>query len=244
MHFDKPLLSAAPARKEVSMSVRRFLTILALTLSLSPALLAEIPLPDHTFYGLITTPGGAPVSSGVVKARVRRGQSVVLEATGSFVDAKGGPWYVVNVPLETAIGAPGPSGVAAREGDVLDALLLDGRPLELRSAVPALRAGGANQVDATGGSGGLLFFRGDCSPDRSLNIADAVRILNFLFTTPGAPPCLEACDSDGSGALNITDAVYTLNFLFLGGPALPAPGPACGVAPTPSALGCVQSSCV
>jgi hypothetical protein len=91
MHFDKPLLSAAPARKEVSMSVRRFLTVLALTLSLSPALLGEIPLPDHTLYGLITTPGGATVGSGVVKARVRRGQTVVFEATSSFVDAKGGP---------------------------------------------------------------------------------------------------------------------------------------------------------
>jgi hypothetical protein len=225
------------------MPIRRFLIVLSASLSLSPFLRAEIPLPDHTLFGLITTAGGTTIGAGVVKARVRRGQTAVLEVTGSFIDAPGGPWYVVNVPLETAIGAPGPSGVGAHEGDVLDSLLLDGRPLELRSAAPTLRAGGINQVDAGGGVPGLLFFRGDCSPDRNLNISDPVRLLNFLFTTPGAPPCLEACDSDSTGVLNITDAVFTLNFLFIGGPAPQEPGPACGVDPTPSALGCVQSSC-
>jgi hypothetical protein len=123
--------------------------VLALSLCFPAALLAELPLPDHTLYGLITTRGGAPVSSGVIKTRIRRGKAAVLEATGRFVDAKGGPWYVVNIPLETAIGAPGPSGVGAREGDIVDAILLDGRPVEPRTALPALQAGRASRVDVT-----------------------------------------------------------------------------------------------
>jgi hypothetical protein len=225
------------------MPVPRSLAALSLALSLSPALFAELPLPDATLYGRITSQGGAPVTSGSIKASVRRG-AALFEATGSFKQAEGNFWYIIKIPLETSIGAPGPSGTAAREGDLVERLLHDGQPLELASVPPALRAGQVTRIDAVSSSkGGIRIFRGDCSPDLALNITDALRLLNYLFTTPGAPPCLEACDTDGSGALNISDAIYLLAYLFLGGPQPVAPGPQCAPHPNLSALGCAQTNC-
>lgn len=223
------------------MLVARSLALLALTAS--PALIAELPLPDAVLYGRITARDGAPVTSGSIQARVRRG-AALLEARGELKAAEGSFWYVIKVPLETSIGAPGPSGTAAREGDLIEALLLDNQPLEPAKTVPALKAGDVTRIDAVAVSkAGLRLFRGDCNGDLSLNITDALRLLNYLFTAPGAPPCLEACDADGSGSLNISDAIYTLSYLFLGGPEPAAPGPRCAVQPIPSALGCARSNC-
>lgn len=224
---------------------RRTVPVLAFVLSSSALLFAELPLPDATFFGQIKTSAGVPVGTGALTARIQRGATVVLTVPGVFLAAEGDVWYIVRVPLETNIGAPGPSGVGAREGDVLNALLLDGQPVELKSVPPALKAGLAIRIDGTGSAAppGGVFFRGDCSPDLKLNITDAVRVLNFLFIAPEEPACLAACDSDGSGILNITDGIYLLSFLFLGGPAPPEPGPRCGLDPNPSDLGCAQTNC-
>jgi hypothetical protein len=205
---------------------------------------AELPLPDATIYGQLKTPGGAPVKTGVLKARIQRGGATVIEVTGEFKAADGADWYVIRIPLETNIGAPGPSGLAAREGDGLAALLLDTAMVTPGAPLGTLVAGSVKRIDGTVDPPGLTYIRGDCSPDRVVNISDPVRLLNFLFVLPGAPPCLEACDSDGSGVLNITDAVFALGFLFGGGPPLPPPGPACGVDTSPSSLGCATSNCI
>jgi hypothetical protein len=210
----------------------------------APRLPAELPLPDATIFGQIKTRDGAPVKSGALKARVQRGAAAVLEAPGAFVSAEGAEWYVIRVPLETNIGAPGPSGLAAREGDVIASLVLGGKTLEPKAPLPVLKAGSATRIDATAeSSGGPRFMRGDCSPDGGLNISDAVSVLGYLFLGSADPPCLDACDGDGTGDLNISDAVFILGFLFLGGPAPPSPGPNCGVDETPSELGCVTSNC-
>ena len=208
------------------------------------ALFAEIPLPDATLHGKIRSEDGLPVATGTIKARVRRAQAVVLEAPGAFVEAEDGEfWYVIAIPLETNIGAPGPSGIAAREGDVVDAVLLNGGPLQPESPLPTLSAGAVTRVDLTGGTGGLVYARGDCTGDLSLNITDGISVLNYLFLGAATPDCLEACDGDGNGNLNITDGVFILNYLFLGGPEPPQPGPECNVDPEPSQLGCEQGPC-
>jgi hypothetical protein len=219
--------------------------LLTAFLGLARELPAELPLPDATFYGTITTAGGAPVTSGTLQARVKRGATAVLTATGAFKQDGGTFFYVVRVPLESNIGAPGPSGSGAHEGDTLDALVLNGSALELKTAVGALKAGGVARVDATApdGAGGPRFVRGDCSEDQALDISDAVRILTFLFISPGDPPCLDACDADGTGVLEITDGVFLLAYLYLGGPTPPVPGATCGTAPSPTGLGCVNTVC-
>ncbi|MFN0060257.1 MAG: dockerin type I domain-containing protein [Planctomycetota bacterium] len=84
------------------------------------------------------------------------------------------------------------------------------------------------------------FVRGDCNVSGTINIADAVTLLNALFT-PGSSfgTCLDACDTNNDGLVNIADAVFLLNYLFVpGSPTPPAPFPACGADSGADALGC------
>ncbi|MEM7263790.1 MAG: dockerin type I repeat-containing protein, partial [Planctomycetota bacterium] len=78
------------------------------------------------------------------------------------------------------------------------------------------------------------FIRGDANADGSVNIADCIRILDFLFPptspTPGVPapiPCRDAADFNDDEGVDIADAVYGLSHLFSGGPDPSAPFDAC-----------------
>ncbi len=81
------------------------------------------------------------------------------------------------------------------------------------------------------------FLRGDANGSGSVDIADAVKILLYLFKGAAAD-CQDALDADDNEEVNITDAVYLLEFLLDRGPAIPAPYPAVGVDPSGAALGC------
>ena len=82
----------------------------------------------------------------------------------------------------------------------------------------------------------FLFIRGQCNEDSAFNIADAIRLLGFLFpgANPADPlPCPDACDSNDDGAVNIADAISMLSALFGSPPTSPAaPFPSCGTDPT------------
>lgn len=81
------------------------------------------------------------------------------------------------------------------------------------------------------------FVRGDTNGDRSVNIADPIQSLAYLFTG-GAVPCLDAADSNDDGTVNIGDPIHTLAYLFSAGPPPPPPFPNCAEDPTADALGC------
>ena len=87
-------------------------------------------------------------------------------------------------------------------------------------------------------AGAVEFRRGDANADGALNISDPVFTLAFLFRAGDLPSCGDAADANDDGNLNLSDAITTLAFLFQQGPALPAPGPACGSDPTPDLLSC------
>jgi hypothetical protein len=92
----------------------------------------------------------------------------------------------------------------------------------------------------------VVFRRGDADGLGSVQLTDAVGLLNFLFGGRAPPPCMEAADADDSGSVQLTDAVRILNFLFSGGDAPPAPGPSvCGPDPAGSPVsGCEEyTSC-
>lgn len=71
------------------------------------------------------------------------------------------------------------------------------------------------------------FIRGDANQDGSVNIADAVLILDSLFGMPAAILlCEDAADANDDEQLNIADAVSLLGFLFTPGASEPpAPFP-------------------
>jgi len=83
-----------------------------------------------------------------------------------------------------------------------------------------------------------LFWRGDCNSSGSLDLADAIASLYFIFGLPNLVSCVDSCDVNDSGAVDIGDTVYFLGGLFSNGPLPLAPFPGCGEDPTADALGC------
>jgi hypothetical protein len=80
------------------------------------------------------------------------------------------------------------------------------------------------------------FRRGDLDTSGSVEITDAVVLLDWLFRG-GKGPCEEAGDADDDGSLSLTDAILILRWLFLDGPAPEPPGPnTCGADPTMDGL--------
>ncbi len=83
------------------------------------------------------------------------------------------------------------------------------------------------------------FRRGDTNSDGAVDVADAVFLLDALFTLGMFPTCPDAADVNDDGAIDVSDAVYELSYLFSGAAAPPAPGvDNCGVDPTADALRC------
>ena len=89
-----------------------------------------------------------------------------------------------------------------------------------------------------------IFRRGDADANGSVELTDAVSLLNYLFTGGAKPACFDAADFDDNGEADISDAIANLNYQFLGGSPPHAPGPeVCGVdagIETPD-LGCAVS---
>jgi hypothetical protein len=81
------------------------------------------------------------------------------------------------------------------------------------------------------------FYRGDANLDGNLDVADPVRMLEFLFKSV-AVSCIRSLDANDSESVNIADAVYLLAAMFTSGPLPPAPYGACGIDPTPGSLSC------
>jgi hypothetical protein len=59
---------------------------------------------------------------------------------------------------------------------------------------------------------------GDCNSDGTVNVADAVFMINYIFRH-GAPPNPESAgDVNCDEAINVGDPVYLINYIFKGGP--------------------------
>lgn len=98
---------------------------------------------------------------------------------------------------------------------------------------------GVSSLDLRGAPGETRFVRGDSNADGTVDIADPVHTLRWLFGGGEEPPCLDAAESDDSGRIELTDAIVTLDWLFGGGAAVPlAPFPDCGFDPTEDQMGC------
>ncbi|MCA8962042.1 MAG: hypothetical protein KDC38_16060 [Planctomycetes bacterium] len=90
------------------------------------------------------------------------------------------------------------------------------------------------------GDGVYQFIRGDVNVDGSVDIADPIALLDWMFI-PGAgvpPPCADSADGNDDGAIDTADVIFMLYAWFVpGSPQIPAPI-VCGGDPTPDGLGC------
>jgi hypothetical protein len=64
---------------------------------------------------------------------------------------------------------------------------------------------------------------GDANNDGSVNVGDAVYMINYVFKSGPPPPCLQEGNANGDGSLNVGDAVFLINYVFKAGPT-----PVCG----------------
>jgi hypothetical protein len=58
---------------------------------------------------------------------------------------------------------------------------------------------------------------GDTNGDSSVNVSDAVYIINYVFVGGEPPDPLESGDTNCDGAVNVSDAVWIINYVFIGG---------------------------
>ena len=77
------------------------------------------------------------------------------------------------------------------------------------------------------------FIRGDANGDGTLNIADPIFGLSYVYAGGAAPAVLDSADTNDNGFVEIADAVYTLRALFAGSALPPAPFPMPGPDTTP-----------
>ncbi|MBD3217858.1 MAG: hypothetical protein GF310_06225 [candidate division Zixibacteria bacterium] len=63
------------------------------------------------------------------------------------------------------------------------------------------------------------YVCGDANGDGSVNVSDAVYIINYVFIGGDIPFPIEAGDANGDGSCNVSDAVFIINHVFIGGPA-------------------------
>ncbi|MEM7263728.1 MAG: hypothetical protein AAF488_17200 [Planctomycetota bacterium] len=107
---------------------------------------------------------------------------------------------------------------------------------------PTNFAGATGSVVVGGPGGDPEFIRGDANQNGGIEIADAVTILDSLFSG-GTLACERSADANDDNALDISDAIFALTFLFASGAAPQAPYPDCGIDPTAGALTCASSFC-
>jgi hypothetical protein len=115
---------------------------------------------------------------------------------------------------------------------------LDGEPLfdAIRAAVIANHSNGGFMIvwdgdDGTGslandefeifgaitGSSNNTYVCGDANSDGTVNVSDAVYIINYVFVGGAPPNPLNSGDANCDGAVNVSDAVYIINYVFVGG---------------------------
>ncbi len=138
---------------------------------------------------------------------------------------------------------------SATPGDTTTLAFTDSlQPVENGPAVPVLLSTGQSGIVPALLEDGQVTFedpvstdptfsRADTNLDDLLNIADAITLLEGLFSG-GVINCEKATDTNDDGLANVADAVYLLEFLFVMGPEPPAPFMTCAIDPTPDALTC------
>ena len=87
-------------------------------------------------------------------------------------------------------------------------------------------------------AGPAQFIRGDVNNDGRLDIADPIRVIEWLFIDPTPLDCLGAADANDDGAVNVADPISALASLFNAGAPPAAPYPNCGADQTPDTLPC------
>jgi hypothetical protein len=58
---------------------------------------------------------------------------------------------------------------------------------------------------------------GDANADGTVNVSDAVYIINYIFVSGNPPDPYKAADVNCDTVVNVSDAVWIINYIFVGG---------------------------
>ena len=108
-------------------------------------------------------------------------------------------------------------------------LLNFGTPVDAIGAIPDVVGDGSWEMIAGGRDGSIFCYSGgldaltaicgDANGDETVNVGDAVYLINYVFKGGPAPDPVCSGDANGDGDVNVGDAVYLINYVFKGGPA-------------------------
>ena len=198
-------------------------------------------LPDT--QGTWGLPGGVSITQGAVNgARVFYVGMGRVAADAQF-PAIGSGYVRRLVPLVMHSGGLRVAGIPVDMEQATESAMLRGLAVNLSGTpsvfVAAEDVGRVYEIRMYGE--GPLFSRGDANADGSVNVADAVFVLEYLFGGGQEPPCLDAADVNDSGAVNISDGLTLLRHLFGLATETPiaAPFGICGTDPQADSVSCV-----
>jgi predicted outer membrane repeat protein len=77
---------------------------------------------------------------------------------------------------------------------------------------------GGVDIGAFGVGCEAIYICGDANGDLTVDIADVVYLINYLFIDGPPPDPLGAGDANCDGTIDSADVVYLINYLFIGGP--------------------------
>ncbi len=127
---------------------------------------------------------------------------------------------------------------------LLDSISFGAMPPDAAFGIPAGGVDPALLLRPTPGEANSVavksFRRGDVNADGTLNIADVIAVLAYLFSNGRSVSCADAADANDSGRIDVADAVYTLMYLFAAGRPPASPFTECGPDPTADLLGCEE----
>jgi len=216
-----------------------------------------IPCGKALFFPLLNVVGwGAPECENCprcmqeVDAFWKSGKIEILECAidGESVpdlqkyDAASPECFCVILPEDSPFGQPGKYDVAVSAGYWLMVAPLCPGPHTIRFRAKTI---GSPGLDVTYNLTvePCLFRRGDAAGDGQYDLADPIRILNYMFAG-GRLSCLASADLDDDGQILLNDPIYLLTYLFSIGPQPALPFPDCGLDPSPGdALGCESYPC-
>jgi subtilisin family serine protease len=127
----------------------------------------------------------------------------------------------------TSMAGPHVAGVVALMRQADPNLDVDSiKQILMRTAVDLGTSGEDNDygwgiIDAYAAVSAVMFKHGDADRNGTIDIADVVLLINYLFANGPAPSPLLAGDANCDGEVNIEDVVYLANYLFISGPQPP-----------------------